>query len=103
MPAHVGTEVAAFGCWLICRRKEEAFVCAYIQLVKDNQYFCCNVPHFLALSLNHRINVFWFCILPFLILSQFRFCKSAAVTRFAWISFLSGLRCSAGGEQLGLL
>ena len=103
MPTHAGTEVAAFGHCLIWRRREEAFVFAYTQLVKDNQYFCCNVPHFLALSLDDRINVFSFSILPFLILSQFRFCKSAAVTRFAWISFLSGLRCSAGGEQLGLL
>lgn len=48
---------------------------------------------------------FFFCFfhLPFLILLQFRFCKAAAVTRFARISFWSGLRCSAGGEQLGLL
>lgn len=103
LPTHVGTEVAAFGHQLIWRRREEAFVSAYIQLVKDDQHFCGNVPHFLALSLDHRINVFCFSILSFLILSQFRFCKSAAVARFAWISFLSGLHCSAGGEQLGLL
>lgn len=103
MPTHVGTEVAAFGHRLIWRKREEAFVSAYIQLVKDDQYFCRNMPHFLALSLDYRINVFCFSILPFLILSQFGFCKSAAVTRFAWISFLSRLRCSTGGEQFGLL
>lgn len=103
MPTRVGTEGAAFGHRLIWRRMEEAFVSANIQLVKDDQYFGCNVPRFLALSLDHRIDAFCFSILPSFILSQFRFCKSAAVTRFAWISFVSGLRCSAGGEQLGLL
>lgn len=95
LPALVGTQAAAFGHPLIWRR-EEAFVTAYT-LVKDDQDFCCNAPRFLALpqSQSQCVLVFHFA----LTLLQFGFCKSAAGTRFAWIGFLRGLRCSTGGEH----
>ena len=79
------------------------FVSAHVQLVNDDQPCCCNTPHFLGFPLDRRISVFRFSILAFLILLQFRFHKPAAVTRFPWISFLSRLQCSTGGEQGGLL
>lgn len=100
---HVRTEVAAFGQWLLWRRREAAFASAHIQLVKDSRCFCCNVPCFPALSLSLRITVVQFSILPFLTLLQFAFCGPAAVPRFPWISFLSGLCCPTGEKHLGLL